>query len=53
MIDTASLLREEIYTAIRSITCATVAESEEAARVIIRLVNNATPDNKKTLSSGR
>lgn len=36
----ASRLREEIYSAIRAFTSATVAEAEEAARVVIRLVEN-------------
>ena len=36
----ASRLREEIYTAVRAFTCATVAEAEEATRAIIRLVEN-------------
>lgn len=36
----SSRLREEVYTAIRSFTCATVSEAEEAARVVIRLVEN-------------
>ena len=36
----ASRLREEIYTAIRAFTCATVAEAEEATRAVIRLVQN-------------
>lgn len=36
----ASRLREEIYSAIRTFTCATVAEAEEATRAIIRLVEN-------------
>lgn len=37
----ASRLREEIYSAIRSFTCATVSEAEEAARAIVRLVENS------------
>lgn len=36
----ASRLREEIYTAIRAFTCATVAEAEEATRAVIILVQN-------------
>lgn len=36
----ASRLREEIYTAIRAFTCATVAEAEEATRAVILLVQN-------------
>lgn len=36
----ASRLREEVYTAIRAFTCATVAEAEAATRAVIRLVEN-------------
>jgi len=35
-----SHLREEIYTAIRAFTCATVAEAEEATRIVVRLIQN-------------
>lgn len=42
-INAAGLLREQIYTAIRANTAATVAEAEDATRSIIRLVANALP----------
>ena len=41
-----SRLREEIYTAIRAFTCATVAEAEEATRAVIRLVENERAGRK-------
>lgn len=31
MVDTATMLREQIYSAVRAFTCATVAEAEAAA----------------------
>lgn len=43
--DMASPVREQIYSAIRTFTCATVAEAEAATRAIIRLVDNALPDD--------
>lgn len=43
VMDMSSPVREQIYTAIRTFTCATVAEAEEATRAIIRLVTGATP----------
>ena len=36
----ASRLREEVYTAIRTFTSATVAEAEHATRAVIRLIEN-------------
>jgi hypothetical protein len=45
MIDSASVIREHIYSAIRAFTCATVAEAEAATKAIIRLVDNAMPDD--------
>lgn len=37
MVDMATILREQIYSAVRAFTCATVAEAEAATKVIIRL----------------
>ena len=45
MIDSASVIREQIYSAIRVFTCATVSEAGAAAKAIIRLVDNAMPDD--------
>ena len=45
MIDTATMLREQIYSTVRAFTCATVAEAEAAAKAIIRLVDNGLPDD--------
>lgn len=45
MVDMASLAREQVYSAIRAFTCATVAEAEAATKAIIRLVDNALPDD--------
>lgn len=45
MVDMATILREQIYSAVRAFTCATVAEAEAATKVIIRLVDNALPDD--------
>lgn len=45
MIDMASPVREQVYGAIRALTCATVAEAEAATKAIIRLVDNAMPDD--------
>jgi hypothetical protein len=39
----ASRLREEIFTAIRTFSCATVHEANEATLAIIRLVENGAP----------
>lgn len=44
----ASKLREEVFTAIRAYTAATVAESEAATMAILRLVENATPTDDET-----
>jgi hypothetical protein len=35
MVDMATILREQIYSAVRAFTCATVAEAEAATKVII------------------
>jgi hypothetical protein len=43
MIDAASPQREQIFSAIRAFTCATVAEAEAATLAIIRLVNAGEP----------
>lgn len=48
----SSRLREEVYTAIRRFTSATVSEAEEAARVIIRLVENERAGPKGPTFSG-
>jgi hypothetical protein len=48
----ASRLREEIYTAIRTFTCAKVAEAEEAARAIIRFVENESAGPKGPTYNG-
>jgi hypothetical protein len=41
--DEATPIREEIFTAIRAYTAATVAEAEQATRAIIRIVRNNVP----------
>lgn len=43
MVDTATKLREEIYSAIRAFTCATVSESEAATKAVIKIINNGLP----------
>ena len=45
MIDAASMAREQIYSAIRAFTCATVTGAEAATKAVIRPVNNALPDD--------
>lgn len=52
MVDMASPVREQIYGAIRAFTCATVAEAEAATRAIIRLVDNALPDDGSCVRCG-
>lgn len=45
MIDAASPVREKIYGAIRAFTSSTVSESEDATKKIIRVVNDALPND--------
>lgn len=52
MVDTATMLREQIYSAVRAFTCATVAEAEAAAKAIIRLVDNGLPDDGTCVRCG-
>jgi hypothetical protein len=52
MVDMATILREQIYSAVRAFTCATVAEAEAATKVIIRLVDNAIPDDGTCVRCG-
>ena len=44
----ASKLREEVFTAIRAHTAATVSEAEAATLAILRLVENAAPADDET-----
>lgn len=44
----ASKLREEVFTAIRAHTAATVSEAEAATLAILRLVENAAPSDDET-----
>ena len=44
----ASKLREEVFTAIRAHTAATVSETEAATLAILRLVENAAPSDDET-----
>lgn len=50
--DTTNPVREQIYSAIRAFTCATIAEAEAATRAIIRLVDNALPDDGTCVRCG-
>ena len=52
MVDTATMLREQIYSAVRAFTCATVAEAEAATKAIIRLVDNGLPDDGTCVRCG-
>lgn len=52
MIDMASPVREHIYSAIRAFTCATVAEADAATKAIIRLVDDALPDDGSCVRCG-
>lgn len=52
MIDTATMLREQIYSAVRAFTCATGAEAEAATKAIIRLVDNGLPDDGTCVRCG-
>ena len=42
-VDAASPVREQIHSAIRAFTSATVAEADAAALAIIRIIRNAAP----------
>ena len=43
MIDMASPIREQIFSAIRAFTSSTTSEAENATAAIVRLIANATP----------
>ena len=48
--DMASPVREQIFIAIRTFTCATVSEAEEAAKAIVRIVDNSLPNGGVNVS---
>jgi len=50
--DTASMAREQVFGAIRAFTSATVAEAEAATKAIIRIVDNALPDDGTCVRCG-
>ena len=50
--DEMSIIREQVYGAIRSFTSATVAEAEAATKAIIRIVDNALPDDGSCVRCG-
>lgn len=50
--DTASMAREQVFGAIRAFTSATVAEAEAATKAIIRIVDNALPDDGTCIRCG-
>lgn len=52
MVDMASSVREQIYSAIRAFTCATVAEAEAATKAVIRLIDNPMPDDGSCVRCG-
>lgn len=52
MVDMAGQIREQIYGAIRAFTCATVSEAETATRAVIRLVDNALPEDGSCVRCG-